>query len=173
MVFDSWYLSKELVEEHVVSELRSNRRVLRVTSLEGRGEGHLHVGDLPPGSYLVDLTMKDRVVRVKLFGLEYKGSRLNLYTTDLELDEGEALETWRVRWEVEKFHKDVKALGMQDSSFLKRSRLQGYLLLFVMVVNATRDLIASLNLRSVEDLLRFVEIRLGGVLGLMKTFKLR
>ena len=64
-------------------------------------------------------------------------------------------------------------LGMQDSSFLKRKRLQGYLLLFVMVVNTVRDLISSLNLKSVEELLRFVEIRLGGALGLMKIFKLR
>ena len=59
------------------------------------------------------------------------------------------------------------------SSFLKRKRLQGYLLLFVMVVNTVRDLISSLNLKSVEELLRFVEIRLGGALGLMKIFKLR
>jgi hypothetical protein len=50
----------------------------------------------------------------------------------------------------EKLHKDVKALGLQDSFFLKRSRLQSYLLLFVVVVNVTRDLVTSLNLRSVE-----------------------
>ena len=61
---------------------------------------------------------------------------------------------------------------MQDSSFLKRSRLQGYLLLFVMVVNTVRDLISSLNLKSVEEFLRFVEIRLGDAIGLMKIFKL-
>ncbi len=78
-----------------------------------------------------------------------------------------------LRWEIEKLHRDVKALGMQDSSFLRRKRLQGYLLLFVMVVNAVRDLIGSLNLKSVEELLRFVEIRLGGTQGLMKMFKLR
>ncbi|BBG23133.1 hypothetical protein IC006_0417 [Sulfuracidifex tepidarius] len=106
-----------------------------------------------------------------MFVLEYKGNRLNLYSTDLDLDRGDVLETWRVRWEIEEFHRDVKAPGLQDS-FLS-SRLQGYLLLFVTVVNAVRYLVASLNLRSVEDLLRFVEIRLGGALGLMKTFKLR
>jgi len=80
---------------------------------------------------------------------------------------------WRVKWKIEKFHRDVKAFGLQYSSFLRRSKLQGYLLLFVMVVNVTRELVASLNLRSVEDLLRFGETRLGGALGLMKTFKLR
>ncbi len=105
--------------------------------------------------------------------LVYKDSRLNLYTTDLSLSEEEIERTWKIRWEIEKLHRDVKTLGMQDSSFLKRKRLQGYLLLFVMVVNAARDLVTSLNLKSVEELRRFVEIRLGGALGLMKIFKLR
>ncbi|ACR41487.1 conserved hypothetical protein [Sulfolobus islandicus M.16.4] len=105
--------------------------------------------------------------------LVYKDSKLNLYTTDLSLSEEEIERTWKIRWEIEKLHRDVKTLGMQDSSFLKRKRLQGYLVLFVMVVNTVRDLISSLNLKSVEELLRFVEIRLGGALGLMKIFKLR
>ncbi|MEM4138383.1 MAG: ISNCY family transposase, partial [Sulfolobaceae archaeon] len=51
-------------------------------------------------------------------------------------------------WEIEELHKDVKALGMEDSSFLKRSRFQGYLSLFVMV-NTVRGLVSSLNLKSV------------------------
>ncbi|MBB5254886.1 hypothetical protein HNQ62_002660 [Sulfurisphaera ohwakuensis] len=177
VVFDSWYWSEKLVRGCVVSELRSNRRLLRVRCLEGGGtldvEGHIHVRDLPPGSYLADLTLESRVITIKLLVLEYKSNRLNLYSTDLSLSDGEIEATWRIRWEIEKFHKDIKALGMQDSSFLKRKRLQGYLLLFVMVVNTVRDLISSLNLRSVEEFLRFVEIRLGGALGLMKTFKLR
>ncbi|BFI76747.1 transposase [Sulfurisphaera ohwakuensis] len=177
VVFDSWYWSERLVRGCVVSELRSNRRLLRVRCLEGGRtlgvEGHLHVSDLPPGSYLADLTLGSQVITIKLLVLEYKSSRLNLYTTDLNLGDEEIEATWRIRWEIEKFHRDIKALGMQDSSFLKRKRLQGYLLLFVMVVNTVRDLISSLNLRSVEEFLRFVEIRLGGALGLMKIFKLR
>lgn len=96
-----------------------------------------------------------------------------MYATDLNLSDEEIDATWKIRWEIEKLHRDVKTLGMQDSSFLKRKRLQGYLLLFVMVVNAARDLVTSLNLKSVEELLRFVEIRLEGALGLMKIFKLR
>jgi len=55
---------------------------------------------------------------------------------------------------------------------LKRNN-PSYLLILVMVVNTVRDLVSSLNLRSVEEFLRFVEIRLGGAIGLMKTFKLR
>lgn len=35
IVFDSWYLSEKLVKGSVVSELKSNRRLLRVRSLEG------------------------------------------------------------------------------------------------------------------------------------------
>ena len=177
VVFDSWYWSGKLLKGSVVSELKSNRRVFGVRPLEGEKtlevEGHLHVRDLPPGSYLADLTLGDQVLTVKLLILVYKGNRLNLYSTDLNLSEEEIEATWRIRWEIEKFHRDVKALGMQDSSFLKRKRLQGYLLLFVMVVNAVRELVNSLNLRSVEELLKFVEIRLGGALGLMKIFKLR
>ncbi|AWR99165.1 transposase [Metallosphaera hakonensis] len=177
VVFDSWYWSEKLVKDNVVSELKSNRRLLRVRSAEGEDalevEGHLHVGDLPPGSYFADLTLGDHVITVKLLILEYKDSRLNLYTTDLNMEDETIEETWKIRWEIEKLHRDVKTLGMQDSSFLKRRRLQGYLLLFVMVVNAVRDLIGSLKLRSVEELLRFVENGLGGAQGLMKMFKLR
>ncbi|WP_016732442.1 hypothetical protein [Saccharolobus islandicus] len=175
-VFDSWYWSEKLVKGSVVSELKSNRRLLRVRPLEGGKtlgvEGHPHVGDLPPGSYLAELTLGDQVITIKLLILVYKDNRLNLYTTDLNLSDEEIEATWKIRWEIEKLHKDIKALGMQDSSFLKRKRLQGYLLLFVMVVNTVRDLISSLNLKSVEEILRFVEIRLGGALGLMKIFKL-
>ncbi len=177
VVFDSWYWSEKLVKGSVVSELKSNRRLIRVRPLEGGKtlgvEGHPHVGDLPPGSYLAELTLGDQVITIKLLILVYKDNRLNLYTTDLNLSDEEIEATWKIRWEIEKLHKDIKALGMQDSSFLKRKRLQGYLLLFVMVVNTVRDLISSLNLKSVEELLRFVEIRLGGALGLMKIFKLR
>ncbi len=123
--------------------------------------------------FLTQLYPVAPVITIKLLILVYKDNKLNLYATDLNLSDEEIEATWKIRWEIEKLHKDIKTLGMQDSSFLKRKRLQGYLLLFVMVVNAARDLVTSLNLKSVEELLRFVEIRLGGALGLMKIFKLR
>ncbi|ACR42932.1 conserved hypothetical protein [Sulfolobus islandicus M.16.4] len=123
--------------------------------------------------FLTQLYPVAPVITIKLLILVYKDNRLNLYATYLNLSDEEIERTWKIRWEIEKLHKDIKTLGMQDSSFLKRKRLQGYLLLFVMAVNTVRDLISSLNLKSVEELLRFVEIRLGGALGLMKIFKLR
>ena len=50
VVFDSWYWSEKLVKENVVSELKSNRRLLRVESAQGTlEEVHLRVG-YPPGS---------------------------------------------------------------------------------------------------------------------------
>ena len=110
---------------------------------------------------------------MKTFNLLLTYFLTQLYPVAPNLSDEEIEATWKIRWEIEKLHRNVKTLGMQDSSFLKRKRLQGYLLLFVMVVNAARDLISSLNLKSVEELLRFVEIRLGGALGLMKIFKLR
>jgi Archaeal putative transposase ISC1217. len=51
VVFDSWYWSEKLVTDNVVSELKSNRRLLRVESVQGtleEVEGHLRVGDLFP-----------------------------------------------------------------------------------------------------------------------------
>ena len=48
VVFDSWYWSEKLVKDNVVSELKSNRRLLRVESVQGtleEVEGHLRVGD--------------------------------------------------------------------------------------------------------------------------------
>jgi hypothetical protein len=35
-----------------------------------------------------------------------------------------------VVWEIEELHRDVKALGPEDSSFWRRDRLQGYLTIF-------------------------------------------
>lgn len=152
VVFDSWYWSEKLVKGDVVSELKANRRVFRARALGGGVtsgvEGHPHVRDLPPGPYLADLALGDRVVTVKSLMVVYKGDRLNLYTTVTGLSDEEVLRTWKIRWEIEELHKDVKALGMEDSSFLKRSRFQGYLSLFVMV-NTVRGLVSSLNLKSV------------------------
>jgi len=68
--------------------------------------------------------------------------------------------------------RDVKALGLEDSSFWRRERLQGYLTIFT-INNVVRELVGELNLRSVEALLRFVERHLGGPPGLMKIFKIR
>ncbi|BDB99900.1 hypothetical protein SACC_29170 [Saccharolobus caldissimus] len=71
IVFDSW--SEKLVRGSVVSELKSNRRLLRVRPLEGTlgVEGHPHVGDLPPGSYLAELTLGDQVITIRLLILVY------------------------------------------------------------------------------------------------------
>ena len=77
-----------------------------------------------------------------------------------------------VVWEIEDLHRDVKALGLEDSSFWRRERLQGYLTIFT-VTNVVGELVGALNLRSVEAFLRFVERYLGGPPGLMRIFKLR
>jgi Archaeal putative transposase ISC1217. len=84
-----------------------------------------------------------------------------LYTTDLSLSEEEIEEAWRMRWEIEELHRDVKALGLEDSSFWRRERLQGYLAIFTIMTNVVRELVGALNLRSVEAFLRFVERHLG------------
>jgi len=114
---------------------------------------------------------------VKLLVREYKrDSRSHvkyLYTTDLSLSEEEIEEAWRMRWEIEELHRDVKALGLEDSSFWRRERLQGYLTIFTIMTNVVREPVGALNLRSVEAFLRFVERHLGGPLGLMKIFKIR
>nr|WP_245544624.1 hypothetical protein [Metallosphaera yellowstonensis] len=57
--------------------------------------------------------MGDRATTVKLLVREHKrdsGTQARyLYTTDLSLSEEEA---WRMRWEIEELHRDVKALGL-------------------------------------------------------------
>jgi len=97
-------------------------------------EGHLRVGDLPPRLYFADLTLGERVITVKLLVREHKrnsGTHVKcLYTTDLSLSEEEIEEAWRMRWEIEELHRDVKALGLEDSSFWRGERLQGYLTIF-------------------------------------------
>jgi len=124
-------------------------------------EGHLRVGDLPPGLYYADLTLGDRAVTVKLLVREHKrdsGSHVRyLYTTDLSLSEEEIEEAWRMRWEIEELHRDVKALGLEDSSFWRRERLQGYLAIFT-INNVVRELVGELNLRSVEAFLTFSSV---------------
>ena len=124
-------------------------------------EGHLRVGDLPPGLYYADLTLGDRAVTVKLLVREHKrdsGSHVRyLYTTDLSLSEEEIEEAWRMRWEIEELHRDVKALGLEDSSFWRREKLKGYLTIFT-INNVVRELIGELNLRSVEAFLTFSNV---------------
>ena len=39
--------------------------------------------------------------------------------------------------------RDVKALGLEDSSFWRRKRLQGYLAIFTIMTNVVRELIGS------------------------------
>jgi Archaeal putative transposase ISC1217. len=164
------------VKDNVVSELKSNRAQGRVGPGDPRGGGGTPPSGIPPGVYYADLTLGDRVVTVKSLVREYKrdsGTQARyLYTTDLSLSE-KVEEVWRMRWEIEELHRDVKALGLEDSSFWRRERLQGYLAIFTIMTNAVRELIGALNLRSVEAFLRFVERHLGGPLGLMKIFKLR
>ena len=95
---------------------------------------------------------------MKLLVREYKRDSWTqaryLYTTDLSLSEEEIEEAWRMRWEIEELHRDVKALGLEDSSFWRRERLQGYLAIFT-INNVLRELVGELNLRSVEAFLRF------------------
>ena len=67
-----------------------------------------------------------------------------LYTTDLSLSEEEIEEAWRMRWEIEELHRDVKALGLEDSSFWRREKLKGYLTIFT-INNVVRELIRSLT----------------------------
>jgi hypothetical protein len=80
------------------------------------------------------------VITVKLLVREHKRdssmthARRYLYTTDLSLSE-EVEEAWRMRWEIEELHRDVKALGLEDSSFWRRERLQGYLTIFTIMTN--------------------------------------
>jgi len=92
-----------------------------------------------------------------------------LYKTDLSLSE-KVEEACRVGDRGPQ--RDVKALGLEDSSFWRRERLQGYLTIFT-INNVVRELVGALNLRSVEAFLRFVERYLGGPPGLMKIIKLR
>jgi len=119
------------------------------------------VGDLPPGLYYADLTLGNRAITVKLLVREHKrdsGSHVRyLYTTDLSLSEEEIEEAWRMRWEIEELHRDVKALGLEDSSFWRREKLKGYLTIFT-INNVVRELIGELNLRSVEAFLTFSNV---------------
>ena len=56
-----------------------------------------------------------------------------LYTTDLSLSEEEIEEACRVG--DRGAPRDVKALGLEDSSFWRRERLQGYLTIFTIMTN--------------------------------------
>jgi Archaeal putative transposase ISC1217. len=153
------------VTDNVVSRLKSNRTQGRVGPGDPRGGGGTPPSGRPPGVYYADLTLGDRAITVKSLVREHKrdsGTHVKyLYTTDLSLSEEEIEEAWRMRWEIEKLHRDVKALGLEDSSFWRRERLQGYLAIFTIMTNVVGELIGALNLRSVEAFLRFVERHLG------------
>ena len=63
-----------------------------------------------------------------------------LYTTDPSLSE-EVEEAFRVG--DRGTPRDVKALGLEDSSFWRRKRLQGYLTIFTIMTNVVRELRAE------------------------------
>jgi len=161
VVFDSWYWSEKLVTDNVVSELKSNRAQGRVGPGDPRGGGGTPPSGIPPGVYYADLTLGGRAITVKLLVREHKrdsGTHARyLYTTDLSLSE-EVEEAWRMRWEIEELHRDVKALGLEDSSFWSRERLQGYLAIFTIMTNVVGELVGELNLRSVEAFLRLSNV---------------
>jgi len=46
-----------------------------------------------------------------------------LYTTDPSLSEEEIEEAWRMRWEIEELHRDVKALGTGGLLVLGRPKI--------------------------------------------------
>ena len=112
--------------DNVVSRLKFNRAQGRVGPGDPRGGGGTPPSGIPPGVYYADLTLGGQAITVKLLVREYKrdsGSHVKcLYTTDLSLGE-EVEEAWRMRWEIEKLHRDVKALGLEDSSFRGASGL--------------------------------------------------
>ncbi|EHP71190.1 Archaeal putative transposase ISC1217 [Metallosphaera yellowstonensis MK1] len=153
----------------MVSRLKSNRAQGRLGGPSRRGRDTSQWDT--PGVYFADLTLGGRVITVKLLVREHKRDSWTqaryLYTTDLSLSEEEAC-----RVGDRGALKDVKALGLEDSSFWRRERLKGYLTIFT-INNVVRELVGELNLRSVEAFLRFVERHLGGPPGLMKIFKLR
>ena len=76
-----------------------------------------------------------------------------LYTTDPLLSE-DVEEAWRMRWEIEDLQGTSRPLGLEDSSYWRRERLQGYLTIFT-INNVVRELVGALNLRSVEAFLKF------------------
>ena len=111
--------------DNVVSELKSNRAQGRVGPGDPRGGGGTPPSGRPThGVYYADLTLGGRPITVKLLVREHKrdsGTHARyLYTTDLSLSE-----------EVEEAccvgdrgpPRDVKALGLEDSSFWGASGL--------------------------------------------------
>ena len=113
------YWSEKPVRDNVVSELKSNRAQGRPGGPSRRWRDTSEWDT--PGLYYADLTLGERTITVKLLVREYKrdsGTHVRcLYTTDLSLSEEEIEEAWRMRWEIEELHRDVKALGLEDSSF--------------------------------------------------------
>ena len=122
------------MRDNVVSELKSNRAQDRVGP--GDPRGGTPPSGIPPGVYYADLTLGGRVIMVKLLVREHKrdsGTHARcLYTTDPSLSE-EVEEAFRVG--DRGTPRDVKALGLEDSSFWRRERLQGYLTIFTIMTN--------------------------------------
>ena len=71
------------------------------------------------------------------------------YTTDLSLSE-KVEEAWRMRWEIEELHRDVKALGLL---ILEEGEASG-LPLDLHHQQRRQGAVGELNLRSVEAFLR-------------------
>ncbi|AWR98707.1 transposase [Metallosphaera hakonensis] len=171
IVFDS--RSEKLVTDNVISELKSNRRILELVSASPNVdvEGCRHVKDLPEGEYIIKISRGSSVIEVKLVAVKNTGSINYVYSTNLKLSASEILREWKSRWNIEKFHRDLKSLGLEDTSFKRRDRLEGFAFLHALIARIVRNAMRKLGISSIEELHEFFEHCLhiyGGLLNIIK-----
>ncbi|QXJ34915.1 hypothetical protein J5U22_01462 [Saccharolobus shibatae] len=162
-VFDSWYVNSKTLLQDTMGELKSNARVIE-------GGRHVPVGEFPQGEYLVEYLG----IPIKLLVIDdYKGfGKRYFFSTNLNDTAEDILVTWENRWDVEVLIRELKALGLEKSSFLTWLRNKGFIVLkaFSLLVVLLFKYFTGLNLEAkrIARLIKSIYQVSGGIKKLFK-----
>lgn len=144
VLFDSWYSDKNLLKTciqasiRVICRIKSNRKVklfrhrnwnslsyisqkARVKKLyKYRGENKTYAV-WSQKAYLNKLPLTRLVISREVIGKKLKDKAVHLISTHKEDKNGEILKTYKVRWRIETYHRDIKQnLGFAKAYFRKK-----------------------------------------------------
>ncbi|BAK54209.1 putative transposase [Sulfurisphaera tokodaii str. 7] len=163
-VFDSWYVNSKTLLEDTVGELKANARVVE-------GGRHVPVAEFPEGEYLVEYLGTP----IKLLVIDnYKSMGKRYFFSTNTNDTPEDI-TWENRWDIEVVIRELKALGLEKSSFLTWIRNKGFITLkalsLLLVLLFKYSLGLRLGAKRISRLIKSIYQSLGGIKKLFKRRK--
>jgi len=129
---------RKLKNPNTIGELKANSRVVE-------GGRHVPVAEFPEGEYLVEYLGTP----IKLLVIDnYKGmGKRYFFSTNTNDTPEDIITTWENRWDIEVVIRELKALGLEKSSFLTWVRNKGFITLKALSLLLVLSFKYSLGLR--------------------------